>query len=338
MQRSLFIPIVFGLFPFCGYADHQSSSEVLAFTRLDSRVPGVAIGDVFAMKLDGTELRRLTTASGASTDSISPDFSPTGDKIVFASHRSNNGDKFTDIYVMDAWDLDGNGQGDSCNRLTYTGSGGFDSSDPAFSPSGDKIAFQRFDKAQSETNIMIMDVDGSNVENLTAGSNTEDLSPTWSPDGGTIAFARDRVLYTVEVLPPHNSNAVLLAPISVLSLHWGSDNRIIVSAIDFVASKRKLYYVDMNMPMPTAMEMTNPVLDGDSLPFVQPNAAHLLFSRTVEVGSATALALENMFVSNGDGSAASAVFVGTTSDLVGSWTTTTSQGSPAPDVGCEYSP
>lgn len=62
---------------------------------------------------------------------------------------------------------------------------------PAMSPSGTKIAFYgKYDKYKTWS-IHIVDVDGNNVRRLTHVKHVWDSSPTWSPDGETIAFARE---------------------------------------------------------------------------------------------------------------------------------------------------
>ena len=74
-----------------------------------------------------------------------------------------------DIYIMNA-----NGSG--LRRLTY----GFD---PALSPDGKQVAFTRWEEPRG---LWIINTDGTG-ERLVYGSNRP-RSPTWSPDGGTIAL------------------------------------------------------------------------------------------------------------------------------------------------------
>ena len=57
--------------------------------------------------------------------------------------------------------------------------------EPAWSPDGSKIAFSTGRDGQSE--VYVMDADGSNQTNLT-NNVAYDAEPTWSPDGKKIAF------------------------------------------------------------------------------------------------------------------------------------------------------
>jgi dipeptidyl aminopeptidase/acylaminoacyl peptidase len=68
-------------------------------------------------------------------------------------------------------------------------------SNPAISPDGKQIVFTRtwVDKVKDEyqSNIWIVDVEGTRVRELTSG-NWRDSGPVWSPDGKRIAFLSDR--------------------------------------------------------------------------------------------------------------------------------------------------
>jgi TolB protein len=81
--------------------------------------------EIYLVKPDGSELRRLTFSPGA--DQL-PAWSPDGARIAFISDRDGN----REIYVMNA---DGSGQ----TRLTHHPAA---DDSPAWSPSGDRITFR----------------------------------------------------------------------------------------------------------------------------------------------------------------------------------------------------
>jgi Tol biopolymer transport system component len=68
--------------------------------------------------------------------------------------------------------------GDGTNRhsLVIPGLDGF----PDWSPDGKKIAFSNF---SSNFQIMVMDADGSNIQNLTNTHSHSDVGPSWQKVG-----------------------------------------------------------------------------------------------------------------------------------------------------------
>jgi hypothetical protein len=88
-----------------------------------------------------------------------------------------------EIFVMNA---DGSAQANLTNDPESV-----NDRDPAWSPSGAKIAFAR--AAEGHMNIYVMNADGSARVNLTPGPETSGqanggVDPTWSPDGTKIAY------------------------------------------------------------------------------------------------------------------------------------------------------
>ena len=59
--------------------------------------------------------------------------------------------------------------------------------DPEFSPSGDRISFSAYRVPNPLAQIWIVDRDGRNLRQLTQHGGIE---PTWSPDGGSIAYVQ----------------------------------------------------------------------------------------------------------------------------------------------------
>jgi Tol biopolymer transport system component len=63
--------------------------------------------------------------------------------------------------------------------------------DPAWSPNGKRLAFDRRQVGEDNRDIYLMNVDGSDVRQLTTAP-SDDGWPEWAPDGRTLAFVSDR--------------------------------------------------------------------------------------------------------------------------------------------------
>lgn len=115
-----------------------------------------------------------------------PAWSPDGKWIAFEYNPSPIGLRARDseIYVMNPL---ARRPPTTVRRLTNVP--GFDG-DPAWSPNGKQIVFESTRSGNSD--IWVMDADGTNPKNLTAGSPQFDGDPTWSPGGGRIAFTSTR--------------------------------------------------------------------------------------------------------------------------------------------------
>src|SRR5688572_5154761 len=87
-------------------------------------------------------------------------------KIAFHDMPGANNDE--DIFVMEP-----NGSG----QTAITGPP-LNERGPVWSPDGTRIAFDL------NSDVHVMNADGSGVINLTPGTFSADTSPTWSPDGG----------------------------------------------------------------------------------------------------------------------------------------------------------
>lgn len=123
-------------------------------------------------------------------------------KIVFDSPRDGN----REIYVMDS---DGSHQ----QRLTLTPGKGKFSWLPAWSPDRKKIAFAVAHSGkdwEKDSDIYVMNTDGTNLHRLTRTPGWEYGSARWSPDGEKIIFyskrERDREQYQVYVMDDDGSN------------------------------------------------------------------------------------------------------------------------------------
>ena len=141
--------------------------------------------DIFVMRADGKNVRRLTTAPGRD---LYPAWSPDGRLITFASNRDG---AESELYVMRA---DGTG----VRRLTRTAKH-VDDTQPRFSRDGKRIVFTSNRVSFFNYELYSIRVsDGGGLKRLTFwgsggdGAPGDDLMPAYSPDGKKLAFVSDR--------------------------------------------------------------------------------------------------------------------------------------------------
>ena len=146
---------------------------------------------IYVAKADGSSVQRI--AEGVEREVyISPDISPDGARLVYATTRHGN-------FEIETSALDGSDR----RRLTETGRAEQDVA-PAWSPSGDRIAFV---KEGQKRGIYVMAADGADVRRIVAfrewdpeaGQFDTDrfhrAGPAWSPDGAMLAYVVVRSLW-----------------------------------------------------------------------------------------------------------------------------------------------
>ena len=142
----------------------------VAYTVFGARGTQIAIRDLVGGQT------RLVTATPPGLN-ITPEFSPTGNLLVYA-HGQESG---ADLVVTDPF-------GTAPARRITVGRG-TDNVSPSFSPDGRRLAFTSGRSGHPE--VYVMDADGSNAELLTPfnfGDQNYRSNPAWSPDGRLIAF------------------------------------------------------------------------------------------------------------------------------------------------------
>jgi Tol biopolymer transport system component len=156
---------------------YSPDGKTIVFTKFRPRPDGSSGAqlDLWEMNADGSDVHPLTTDPNTNEDEAA--FSLDGYQIAYATD--------TGIWVMNA---DGSNQhqvADLPGRYEYG---------PAFSPDGTHIAFEGQENKGFEITdgIYVVDLNTGNIDQLTTitGSPAFDMSPSYSPDGQTIAFNR----------------------------------------------------------------------------------------------------------------------------------------------------
>jgi TolB protein len=137
--------------------------------------------ELYALDLRHPAQPRLLTNSAALEDA--PSISPDGKRLVFVSSRDGN----ADIFVM-PFRPDGAEAAAEAVNLTKDQGGDFH---PAFSPDGKQIAFASDRDGYRESEIYLMQADGSHLRRLTKSPGW-DGSPAWSRDGKWLYFYSQR--------------------------------------------------------------------------------------------------------------------------------------------------
>jgi hypothetical protein len=152
-----------------------SSTAEAAFPGANGRIAYVSGGDLYTARYDGTD--RVLLATGVSGPrTTGPRWSPDGTKIVFSRNPG--------IWIINA---------DGTNQHQIRATGLY----PAWSPDGTKIVFAEGvpigPPHGNKDRLHVMNADGTSVVRLPTESAAQNgdgslISPTWSPDGQSVAY------------------------------------------------------------------------------------------------------------------------------------------------------
>jgi len=131
------------------------------------------IAHIYLAKLDGTEIEKITKV-GMNTD---PDFSPTGEHVVFVSDRDGDDELF--LYDM---------MNKHIERLTDNNAQDYS---PSFSPDGQEIVFVSNMHDKNKWEIYKVNVSTKKTTRLTKNDYWDGF-PKFSSDGKTIVFSSKR--------------------------------------------------------------------------------------------------------------------------------------------------
>jgi Tol biopolymer transport system component/DNA-binding winged helix-turn-helix (wHTH) protein len=156
-------------------------------------------------------------------------------------------------------------------------------SDPSFSPDGNRVAFRRNGFVPGTSGIWVKQIGGDQLKQIT--SNAGDCCPVWSPDGRLVAFSRfsdtERTIYTI----PANGGALQrLISTRVGSKHGELDWLPDGTSVAFVseASRGTSAIFLLSLEDRKAQQVTMPTdQESDWGPSFSPDGTQIAFVRTV---------------------------------------------------------
>jgi TolB protein len=142
--------------------------------RLGGTIENRGVKEIYIADYDGESQRRVTTQRSLNITSV---WSPDARSIAYTSYRRGLPNIFiSHIYEGTLEELTGN----AGNNFL-----------PSWSPDGQRIAFASTRDGSGNTEIYVVNRDGTNLRRIT-NHPMADGSPTWAPSGTQIAFMSDR--------------------------------------------------------------------------------------------------------------------------------------------------
>jgi len=141
---------------------------------------------IYSAEADGSRLRTLVRNAADSFPSWSPD----GRLLLFQRRECSQSKCGTAVSVIRA-------DGSRRRRVALVPRHPGGNLSAVWSPDGRRIAFERPRAGQFGDEIVVVDVEGSGLRNLTTGV-SDASAAAWSPDGRTIAYESSRSIYVMD--------------------------------------------------------------------------------------------------------------------------------------------
>lgn len=243
-------------------ADQALQVTVGALGTAATRVLFVQNGKVYLVDQDGAEVRLV---SSSDRQAMSPTWSPDGRQFAYMEFWDGKGQLF--LHDMA-----------SGRRRTIAVTGRTLDFTPAFSPDRRTLAFSR--ATEEGTDIYTVNVrDDCCLQRLTVGQFSDNLSPTYSPDGQRIAFVSTRSgVAQVYVMAADGTDQQLFAPFdygvtgSSNAPEWSPDGRTVAFHRD-IAGTLQIFVLDVRTR--TVRQLTSVGRNQD--PTWAPDSRHLAF-------------------------------------------------------------
>ncbi|MFQ5666661.1 MAG: TolB family protein [Candidatus Binatia bacterium] len=132
-------------------------------------------GSIWKVRADGTGLTQLVDGPGTDTDNRQPNWSPSGDRILF--QRRSGDSEVWNLYTVVP-------DGSSTQQVTN----GTSDTDASWSPDGQWIVYSSDFGGLAVPNIFVVAAAGGTPVRVTENDAEEDSAPSWSADGTSIAF------------------------------------------------------------------------------------------------------------------------------------------------------
>lgn len=177
------------------YAAISPDRKQIAFVRAFGHIGKIDINHVgiYAMRADGSHVRRITLPPTLEADDVDPQWSPDGKQLVFV--RKNVKAKPAGGQAVFVVNADGSGLRRVTPLKLRAGDG------PDWSPDGSQILFRSPETDNFlHSNIFTIHPDGSGLRQVThAGAKTKVYSASFSPDAGAITLGMSGVNQQADV-------------------------------------------------------------------------------------------------------------------------------------------